>query len=151
MKNGLKHVLERKGWIKDEPDVNQQYSVVESKVLELETDRNGRFFSKEAVESALKSLNYKPIPVTIGYPEFNCPEFGDRAGEATLEIKDNALYAELKIDKMTDDGRNIFNLLNDGCLHPVPTGCYEKIRQHADGLVDADYSIAGIALVSRQE
>ena len=148
MDDSLKNVLNRKGWIQSE--VDEQYSLVESKVLNFEPDRNGRFFSKEAVEGAIESLKGKPVPVTIGYPEFNCPEFGDRAGEATLEIKDNALYAELKIDKMTDDGRKIFNMLKDGCLHPVPAGCHAEIREHKDGLVDADYSIGGIALVSRQ-
>lgn len=149
MDDSLKNVLSRKGWI--QPDVDDQYSLVESKVLNFEPDRNGRFFSKEAIEGAIKSLNGKPVPCTLGYPEFNRPEFGDRVGEATLEIKDNALYAEMKIDKMTDDGRKIFNLLKDGCLHPVPTGCHAEIREHKDGLVDADYSIGGIALVSRKE
>ena len=68
-----------------------------------------------------------------------------------MNSRDDALFAEMRIDTMSEKGRNIFNMLNDGCLHPVPIGCYEKIRQHADGLVDGDYSIGGIALVSRQE
>lgn len=148
MNDGLKNVLERKGWI--QPEVDDQYSLVESKVLELEPDRNGRFFSKEAVEGAIKSLKGKPVPCTLGYPAFDAPQIKDPVGETTLEIKDNALYAEMKIDKMADDGRKIFNLLKDGCLHPVPTGCHTEIREHKDGLVDADYSIGGIALVSRQ-
>lgn len=149
MENGLKHVLERKGWI--QPEVGNQYSIVESKVLNFEPDRNGRFFSKEAVEGAIKSLNGKPVPCTLGYPAFDSPQFEETVGEATLNSRDGALFAEMRIDTMSEKGRNIFNLLKDGFLHPVPTGCYEKIRQHADGLVDGDYSIGGIALVSRQE
>ena len=149
MDDSLKNVLSRKGWI--QPEVYEQYSLVESKILNFEPDRNGRFFSKEAVEGAIESLKGKPVPCTLGYPAFNAPQIEEPVGEATLEIKDNALYAELKIDNMTDDGRKIFNMLKDGCLHPVPTGCHAEIREHKDGLVDADYSIGGIALVSSEE
>ena len=151
MENELKHVLERKGWIKEEPEVNQQYSLVESKVLNFEPDRNGRFFSKEAVEGAIKSLNGKPVPCTLGYPAFDAPQFEEPVGEATLNSRDDALFAEMRIDTMSEKGRNIFNLLKDGCLHPVPTGCHAEIREHKDDLVDADYSIGGIALVSSKE
>ena len=149
MDDSLKNVLNRKGWI--QPEVDEQYSPVESKVLNFEPGRNGRFFSKEAVEGAIESLKGKPVPCTLGYPAFDAPQFEEPVGEATLNSRDGALFAEMRIDTMSEKGRNIFNLLKDGFLHPVPTGCYEKIRQNADGLVEADYSIGGIALVSRQE
>lgn len=131
--------------------MDEQYSLVESKVLDFEPDRNGRFFSKEAVEGAIKSLNGKPVPCTLGYPVFNAPQFDEPVGEATLNSRDDVLFAEMRIDTMSEKGRNIFNLLKNGFLHPVPTGCYEKIRQHADGRVESDYSIGGIALVSSKE
>lgn len=149
MDDSLKNVLNRKGWI--QPEVGEQYSLVESKVLNFEPDRNGRFFSKEAVEGAIESLKGKPVPCTLGYPAFDAPQFEETVGEATLNSRDGALFAEMRIDTMSEKGRNIFNLLKDGFLHPVPTGCYEKIRQHADGLVECDYSIDEIALVSRKE
>jgi hypothetical protein len=149
MDDSLKNVLNRKGWI--QPDVDEQYSLVESKVLDFEPDRNGRFFSKEAVEGAIKSLKGKPVPCTLGYPAFGSPRFEDPVGEATLNSRDGALFAEMRIDTMPEKGRNIFNLLKDGFLHPVPTGCYEKIRQHVDGVVDCDYLIGGLALVSSKE
>lgn len=136
--------------VKDEPEVDEQYSLVEAKVLNFEPDRNGRFFSKEAVEGAIKSLNGKPVPCALGYPAFNSPQFEDSVGEATLNSRDGALFVEMRIDTMSENGRNIFNLLKDGFLHPVPTACHAVIREHKDGLVDADYSIGGIALVSSQ-
>lgn len=134
-----------------QPEACEQYSLVESKVLDFEPDRNGRFFSKGAVEGAIKSLKGKPVPCTLGYPAFDLPQFEEPVGEAILKSMDDALFAEMRIDTISEKGRNIFNLLTDGFLHPVPTECYEKIRQHADGLADCDYSIGGIALVSGQE
>ena len=74
MENGLKHVLERKGWIKDEPEMTDknEYKVYTRCILPLDTvNRNNRKFSKEVVQKAIDKLKGQPVPCRLNMPRWN--------------------------------------------------------------------------------
>ena len=131
MENGLKHVLERKGWIKEEPEMadKTEYKVYTKCILPLDTvNRNNRKFSKEVVQKAIDKLKGQPVPCRLNMPRVEHPEqmfevdLQDIQGFADLSIKDNCLMAEMRILKDSDFGKLICQGLDDGTMVPAPFG-----------------------------
>ena len=157
MENGLKHVLERKGWIKEEPEMadKTEYKVYTRCILPLDTvNRNNRKFSKEVVQKAIDKLKGQPVPCRLNMPRVERPErmfevdLRDIQGFADLSIKDNCLMAEMRILKDSDFGKLICQGLDDGSMVPAPFGTGDA---NVSGNVEeiSDYTLTGIGIIDK--
>ena len=157
MGNGLKHVLERKGWIKEEPEMadKTEYKVYTRCILPLDTvNRNNRKFSKEVVQKAIDKLKGQPVPCRLNMPRVERPErmfevdLRDIQGFADLSIKDNCLMAEMRILKDSDFGKLICQGLDDGSMVPAPFGTGDA---NVSGNVEeiSDYTLTGIGIIDK--
>lgn len=157
MENGLKHVLERKGWIKDEPEMadKNEYKVYTRCILPLDTvNRNNRKFSKEVVQKAIDKLKGQPVPCRLNMPRVEHPErmfevdWQDIQGFADLSIKDNRLMAEMRILKDSDFGKIICQGLDDGTMVPAPFGTGDaKVSDNVEEI--SDYTLTGIGIIDK--
>ena len=158
MENGLKHVLERKGWIKEEPEMadKTEYKVYTRCILPLDTvNRNNRKFSKEVVQKAIDKLKGQPVPCRLNMPRVERPErmfevdLRDIQGFADLSIKDNCLMAEMRILKDSDFGKLICQGLDDGSMVPAPFGTGDA---NVSGNVEeiSDYTLTGIGIIDKK-
>jgi len=158
MENGLKHVLERKGWIKEEPDMadKTEYKVYTKCILPLDTvNRNNRKFSKEVVQKAIDKLKGQQVPCRLGMPDFErqpypIAEFKckDIEGLADLSIKDHCLTAEMHIRKDSDIGKLICQGLDDGTMVPAPFGIGDgKMNDNVEEI--SDYTLTGIGIIDK--
>lgn len=157
MENGLKHVLERKGWIKEEPDMadKTEYKVYTKCVLPLDTvNRNNRKFSKEVVQKAIDKLKGQPVPCRLNMPRVEHPEqmfevdLQDIQGFADLSIKDNCLMAEMRILKDSDFGKLICQGLDDGTMVPAPFGSGDV--NASDNVEEiSNYTLTGIGIIDK--
>lgn len=158
MENGLKHVLERKGWIKEEPEMakTDEYKVYTRCILPLDTvNRNNRKFSEEVVQKAIDKLKGQPVPCRLDMPDFeNQPypiaeiECRDIQGFADLSIKDHCLTAEMRIRKASDIGKIICQGLDDGTMVPAPFGTGDgKVSDNVEEI--SDYTLTGIGIIDK--
>lgn len=157
MENGLKHVLERKGWIKEEPEMadKTEYKVYTRCILPLDTvNRNNRKFSKEVVQKAIDKLKGQPVPCRLNMPRVEHPEqmfevdLQDIHGFADLSIKDNRLMAEMRIQKDSDFGKLICQGLDDGSMVPAPFGVGDgNVSDNVEEI--SDYTLTGIGIIDK--
>lgn len=157
MENGLKHVLERKGWIKEEPDMTDktEYKVYTKCILPLDAvNRNNRKFSKEVVQKAIDKLKGQPVPCRLNMPRVEHPErmfevdLRDIQGFADLSIKDNCLMAEMRILKDSDVGKIICQGLDDGTMVPAPFGTGDaNVSDNVEEI--SDYTLTGIGIIDK--
>ena len=159
MENGLKHVLERKGWIKKEPEMadKTEYKVYTKCILPLDTvNRNNRKFSKEVVQNAIDKLKGQPVPCRLNMPRVEHPEqmfevdLQDIQGFADLYIKDNRLMAEMRIQKDSDFGKLICQGLDDGTMVPAPFGSgYVNVSDNVEEI--SNYTLTGIGIIDKRQ
>jgi len=157
MENGLKHVLERKGWIKEEPEMadKTEYKVYTKCILPLDTvNRNNRKFSKEVVQKAIDKLKGQPVPCRLNMPRVEHPEqmfevdLQDIQGFADLSIKDNCLMAEMRIQKDSDVGKLICQGLDDGTMVPAPFGTGDaNVSDNVEEI--SNYTLTGIGIIDK--
>ena len=157
MENGLKHVLERKGWIKEEPEMadKHEYKVYTRCILPLDTvNRNNRKFSEEVVQKAIDKLKGQPVPCRFNMPMVEHPErmfevdLKDIQGFADLSIKDHYLTAEMRIRKDSDIGKLICKGLDDGTMVPAPFGTGDgKVSDNVEEI--SDYTLTGIGIIDK--
>lgn len=157
MENGLKHVLERKGWIKEEPEMDDktEYKVYTKCILPLDTvNRNNRKFSKEVVQKAIDKLKGQPVPCRLNMPRVEHPEqmfevdLQDIQGFADLSIKDNRLMAEMRIQKDSDLGKLICQGLDDGTMVPAPFGSGDaNVSDNVEEI--SNYTFGGIGIIDK--
>ena len=157
MENGLKHVLERKGWIKEEPDMADpnEYKVYTKCILPLDTvNRNNRKFSKEVVQKAIDKLKGQPVPCRLNMPRVEHPEqmfevdLQDIQGFADLSIKDNRLMAEMRIQKDSEFGKLICQGLDDGTMVPAPFGSGDvNVSDNVEEI--SNYTLTGIGIIDK--
>lgn len=158
MENGLKHVLERKGWIKEEPDMagKTEYKVYTKCILPLDAvNRNNRKFSKEVVQKAIDQLKGRPVPCRLNMPMVEHPErmfevdLQDIQGFADLSIKDNCLMAEMRILKDSDVGKIICQGLDDGTMVPAPFGTGDaNVSDNVEEI--SNYTLTGIGIIDKR-
>ena len=158
METGLKHVLERKGWIKEEPDMadKTEYKVYTKCILPLDTvNRNNRKFSKEVVQKAIDKLKGQPVPCRLNMPRVEHPErmfevdLRDIQGFADLSIKDNCLMAEMRILKDSDVGKLICQGLDDGTMVPAPFGTGDaNVSDNVEEI--SNYTLTGIGIIDKR-
>ena len=158
MENGLKHVLERKGWIKEEPEMADpnEYKAYTRCILPLDTvNRNNRKFSKEVVQKAIDKLKGQPVPCRLDMPRVEHPEqmfevdLQDIQGFADLSIKDNRLMAEMRIQKDSEFGKLICQGLDDGTMVPAPFGTGDaNVSDNAEEI--SNYTLTGIGIIDRR-
>jgi hypothetical protein len=159
MENGLKNVLERKGWIKDGPEMSDtvDYKVFHSEILPIGTvNRNNRIFSKEVVQEALKKLDGRPVPCRLNMPD---PEQADifelnhesTMGLAELSIKGDFLMADMRIRSDSELAKRICKGLDDGQLVPAPFGIAEATVPESGNDVQeiTDYTLTGIGIIDK--
>ena len=159
MENGLKHVLERKGWIKKEPEMadKTEYKVYTKCILPLDTvNRNNRKFSKEVVQNAIDKLKGQPVPCRLNMPRVEHPEqmfevdLQDIQGFADLYIKDNRLMAEMRIQKDSDFGKLICQGLDDGTMVPAPFGSGDvNVSDNVEEI--SNYTLTGIGIIDKRQ
>lgn len=159
MENGLKHVLERKGWIKKEPEMadKTEYKVYTKCILPLDTvNRNNRKFSKEVVQKAIDKLKGQPVPCRLNMPRVEHPEqmfevdLQDIQGFADLYIKDNRLMAEMRIQKDSDFGKLICQGLDDGTMVPAPFGSGDvNVNDNVEEI--SNYTLTGIGIIDKRQ
>lgn len=159
MENGLKHVLERKGWIKKEPEMadKTEYKVYTKCILPLDTvNRNNRKFSKEVVQKAIGKLKGQPVPCRLNMPRVEHPEqmfevdLQDIQGFADLYIKDNRLMAEMRIQKDSDFGKLICQGLDDGTMVPAPFGSGDvNVSDNVEEI--SNYTLTGIGIIDKRQ
>lgn len=157
MENGLKNVLERKGWIKEEPEMadKTEYKLYTKCILPLDTvNRNNRKFSKEVVQKAIDKLKGQPVPCRLNMPRVEHPEhrfevdLQDIQGFADLSIKDNCLMAEMRILKDSDFGKLICQGLDDGTMVPAPFGVGDgNVSDNVEEI--SDYTLTGIGIIDK--
>lgn len=158
MENGLKHVLERKGWIKEDPEMadKTEYKVYTKCILPLDTvNRNNRKFSEEVVQKAIDKLKGQPVPCRLGMPDFEHQSYPiaeiecrDIEGFADLSIKDHCLTAEMRIRKDSDIGKLICQGLDDGTMVPAPFGTGDA--NMSDNVEEiSDYTLTGIGIIDK--
>ena len=157
MENGLKHVLERKGWIKEEPEMadKTEYKVYTKCILPLDTvNRNNRKFSKEVVQKAIEKLKGQPVPCRLNMPRVEHPEqmfevdLQDIQGFADLSIKDNCLMVEMRIRQDSEIGKLICRGLDDGTMVPAPFGTGDaNVSDNVEEI--SDYTLTGIGIIDR--
>ena len=157
MENGLKNILERKGWIKEEPEMadKNEYKVYTRCILPLDTvNRNNRKFSKEVVQKALDKLNGQPVPCRLNMPRVEHPErmfevdLTDIQGLADLSIRGHCLMAEMRIMKDSDIGKAICQGLDDGTMVPAPFGTGDA-KVNGDVEEISDYTLNGIGIIDK--
>ena len=158
MENGLKHVLERKGWIKEEPEMADpnEYKAYTRCILPLDTvNRNNRKFSKEVVQKAIDKLKGQPVPCRLDMPRVEHPEniyefdLRDIQGFADLFIKDNCLMAKMRILEDSDFGKIICQGLDDGTMVPAPFGTGDaNVSDNAEEI--SNYTLTGIGIIDRR-
>ena len=152
MNDGLKHVLERKGWISDDSKCVEFTCVV----LPLDTvNRNNRKFSKEVVQKAIDKLKGQPVPCRLNMPRVEHPErmfevdLRDIQGFADLSIKDNCLMAEMRILKDSDVGKLICQGLDDGTMVPAPFGTGDaNVSDNVEEI--SNYTLTGIGIIDKR-
>lgn len=158
MENGLKHVLERKGWIKEDPEMadKTEYKVYTKCILPLDTvNRNNRKFSEEVVQKAIDKLKGQPVPCRLNMPDFEHQSYPiaeiecrDIEGFADLSIKDHCLTAEMRIRKDSDIGKLICQGLDDGTMVPAPFGTGDvKVSDSVEEI--EDYTLIGIGIIDK--
>ena len=157
MNDGLKHVLERKGWIKEDPDMadKTEYKVYTKCILPLDTvNRNNRKFSKEVVQKAIDKLKGQPVPCRLNMPRVEHPEqmfevdLQDIQGLADLSIKGNCLMAEMRIRQDSEIGKLICRGLDDGTMVPAPFGTGDaNVSDNVEEI--SDYTLTGIGIIDR--
>lgn len=157
MENGLKNVLERKGWVKKDPgmDDKNNYKVYTRCILPLDTvNRNNRKFSKEVVQKAIDNLKGRPVPCRLNMPPMEYPypigevDVRDVQGFAGLSIKDHCLMAEMRIMKGGRFGKFICQGLDDGTMVPAPFGA-GVAKMNGDVEEMSDYSLIGIGIIDK--
>lgn len=158
MENGLKHVLERKGWIKEEPYMagKTEYKVYTKCILPLDAvNRNNRKFSKEVVQKAIDKLKGQPVPCRLNMSRVEHPErmfevdLQDIQGFADLSIKDNCLMAEMRILKDSDVGKIICQGLDDGTMVPAPFGTGDaNVSDNVEEI--SNYTLTGIGIIDKR-
>lgn len=181
MDNTIKNVLGRKGWIKDDmeklmdnmPKLVQMHKdgsikelptvkpidaddVICFKTVEMlpldQVNRNGRQFSKEAVQKAIDDLKGRSLPCRIGFPrmengsiEHDCR---DIVGFADPFIKGNDLVADVRLSKKLVD-KEICDALDSHKAVPAPYG-YADAHPIGDNVVQVDnYTFAGVAIIDK--
>ena len=158
MNDGLKHVLERKGWIKEDPDMadKTEYKVYAKCILPLDTvNRNNRKFSKEVVQKAIDKLKGQPVPCRLNMPRVERPErmfevdLHDIQGFADLSIKDNCLMVEMRIRQDSEIGKLICRGLDDGTMVPAPFGTGDaNVSDNVEEI--SDYTLTGIGIIDKK-
>lgn len=157
MENGLKHVLERKDWIKEEPDMadKTEYKAYTRCILPLDTvTRNNRKFSKEVVQKAIDKLKGQPVPCRLDMPRVEHPEniyefvLRDIQGFADFFIKDNCLMAKMRILEDSDFGKIICQGLDDGTMVPAPFGTGDaNVSDNVEEI--SNYTLTGIGIIDK--
>ena len=160
MENGLKNVLERKGWINDGPEMsdNVDYKVFHSEILAIGTvNRNNRIFSKKVVQEALEKLNGRPVPCRLDMPDperANIFELNNEStmGLAELSIKGDFLVADMRIRSDSALAKSICKGLDDGRLVPSPYGIGEATVHDSGNDVQeiTDYTLTGIGIIDKE-
>lgn len=160
MNNGLKNILERKGWISDDSKCVEFTRVV----LPLDTvNRNNRYISKEVAEKAIAELKGQPIPCRANMPrtdDVNYPIFEinpmEICGLAQLSIKDDKVVGKMcmlpdtkcpspEFQKFLIDG------IRRGTLVPAPYGGGNvTVDENGVEHVQDDYRIYGIGIIDKR-
>jgi hypothetical protein len=158
METGLKHVLECKGWIKEEPEMadKNEYKVYTKCILPLDTvNRNNRKFSKEVVQKAIDQLKGRPVPCRLGMPDFEHQSYPvdeidcrNIEGFAELSIKDHCLTANMRIRQDSEIGKLICRGLDDGTMVPAPFGTGDaNVSDNVEEI--SDYTLTGIGIIAK--
>ena len=158
MENGLKNVLERKGWIKEEPEMadKTEYKLYTRCILPLDTvNRNNRKFSEEVVQKAINKLKGQPVPCRLDMPDFEHQPYPiaendcrNIEGFADLSIKDHCLTADMRIRKDSEIGKLICRGLDDGSMVPAPFGVGDgNVRDNVEEI--SDYTLTGIGIIDK--
>ena len=160
MNDGLKHVLERKGWISDDSKCVEFTCVV----LPLDTvNRNNRYISKEVAEKAIAKLKGQPIPCRANMPRtdhVNYPIFEidprEICGSAQLSIEGDKVVGKLnmlpdtecpspELQKLLIDG------LREGTMVPAPYGGGNvTVDENGVEHMQDDYQIYGIGIIDKR-
>lgn len=160
MENGLKHVLERKGWISDD----SKWVDFTCVVLPLDTvNRNNRYISKEVAEKAIAEWKERPIPCCANMPRTdnaNYPIFENDpreiCGWAQLSIEDDKVVGKVcmlpdtechspELQKLLIDG------IRSGAMVPAPYGGGNvTIDENGVEHVQDDYQIYGIGIIDKR-
>lgn len=159
MENGLKNVLECKGWISDDTKCVEFIRVV----LPLDTvNRNNRYISKEVAEKAIAEWKERPIPCRANMPrtdDVNYPIFEidprEICGRAQLSIEDDKVVGKMcmlsdtecpspELQKFLIDG------IRRGTLVPAPYGGGNvTVDENGVEHVQNDYQIYGIGIIDK--
>ena len=158
MNDGLKHVLERKGWISDDSKC-VEFSCV---VLPLDTvNRNNRYISKEVAEKAIAELKGQPIPCRANMPRpdgaaIEHDIIKEIRGWAHLSIKDNKVVGKLHMFPVTEFPSPEFQKflidgLREGTMVPAPYGGGNvSIDENGVEHMQDDYQIYGIGIIDKR-
>ena len=181
MDKAIKNALGRKGWIQDDmeklmdnmPKLVQMHKdgsikelptakpieaddVICFKTVEMlpldQVTRNGRMFSKEAVQKALDELTGRSLPVRIGFPkmENGAIEHDCRGivGFADPFIKGNDLVADVRLSKKLV-GKEICDALDSHKAVPAPYGYGDSHPIDSYTVQVENYRLAGIAIIDK--
>ena len=160
MNDGLKHVLERKGWISDDSKCVEFACVV----LPLDTvNRNNRYISKEVAEKAIAEWKERPIPCRANMPktdDANYPIFENDpmeiCGWTQLSIEDDKVVGKVRMLPDTEcPSPELQKLLIDGIRSGtmVPAlygGGTVTIDENDAEHVQDDYHIYGIGIIDKR-
>lgn len=158
MTDELKNVLERKGWINEEPEMadENEYKLYTRCILPLDTvNRNNRKFSEEVVQKAIDKLKGQPVPCRLDMPDFEHQPYPVaeidcwyNAGFADLSIKDHCLTAEMRIRQDSKIGKLICQGMDDGTMVPAPFGTGDaNVSDNVEEI--SDYTLTGIGIIDR--
>lgn len=160
MNDGLKHVLERKGWISDD----SKRVEFTCDVLPLDTvNRNNRYISKEVAEKAIAEWKDRPIPCRVNMPrtdDANYPIFENDpreiCGWAQLSIEDDKVVGKVRMLPDTEcPSPELQKLLIDGLreetMVPAPYGG-GTVTVDKNGVehVQDGYQIYGIGIIDKR-
>lgn len=160
MENGLKHVLERKGWISDD----SKWVDFTCVVLPLDTvNRNNRYISKEVAEKAIAEWKDRPIPCRANMPRTDDANYPicendprEICGWAQLSIEDDKVVGKVrmlpdtecpstKLQKLLIDG------IRSGTMVPAPYGGGNvTVDENGVEHVQDDYQIYGNGIIDKR-
>ena len=160
MNDGLKHVLERKGWISDDSKCVE----FTCDVLPLDTvNRNNRCISKEVAEKAIAELKGQPIPCRANMPRTDDANYPicendprEICGWAHLSIEDNKVVGKLHMFPVTEFPSPEFQKflidgLREGTMAPAPYGGGNvSIDENGVEHMQDDYQIYGIGIIDKR-
>lgn len=160
MNDGLKHVLERKGWISDD----SKRVEFTCDVLPLDTvNRNNRYISKEVAEKAIAEWKDRPIPCRVNMPrtdDANYPIFENDpreiCGWAQLSIEDDKVVGKVRMLPDTECPSPEFQKflidgIRSGTMVPAPYGGGNvTVDENGVEHVQDDYQISGIGIIDKK-